>query len=35
MHGVAHRWPTKDPIDLTRASWDFFKRFSRPVSARS
>jgi polyhydroxybutyrate depolymerase len=35
MHGVAHRWPTKDPIDLTGASWDFFKRFSLPVSARS
>ena len=35
MHGVGHKWPTKDPIDLTRASWDFFKRFSLPVSAKS
>ena len=30
MHGVAHEWPRKVPIDLTQASWDFFKRFSLP-----
>jgi polyhydroxybutyrate depolymerase len=32
MHGVGHQWPTKDPIDLTQVSWDFFKRFSLPAS---
>jgi polyhydroxybutyrate depolymerase len=32
MRGVGHQWPTKDPIDLTQASWDFFKRFSLSAS---
>jgi len=32
MQGVAHAWPTKDPIDLTQASWDFFKRFRLPAA---
>jgi polyhydroxybutyrate depolymerase len=27
MQGVGHKWPTDKPIDLTQASWDFFKRF--------
>jgi len=32
MHGVDHRWPTDKPIDITQASWDFFKRFSLPAA---
>jgi len=28
MQGVAHEWPTNHPINLTRVSWEFFKRFS-------
>jgi polyhydroxybutyrate depolymerase len=31
MQGVAHAWPLSRPIDLTRTSWDFFKRFSLPA----
>ena len=31
MQGVAHEWPLSRPIDLTRTSWDFFKRFSLPA----
>jgi len=27
MRGVGHKWPTDKPIDLTQASWDFFKLF--------
>jgi len=30
MQGVAHEWPTSHPINLTRISWEFFKRFSLP-----
>jgi len=33
MQGVAHEWPTRHPIDLTRTSWEFFKRFSLPAEA--
>jgi len=31
MQGVEHKWPTERPINLSRATWDFFKRFSLPA----
>ena len=32
MQGVDHKWPTEKPINLTRMTWDFFKRFSLPTA---
>ena len=31
MQGVEHRWPIDRPINLSRTTWDFFKRFSLPA----
>ena len=30
MIGVEHLWPRTSQIDLTEASWEFFKRFRLP-----
>jgi polyhydroxybutyrate depolymerase len=32
MQGVDHKWPTEKPINLTRTTWEFFKRFSLPTA---
>ena len=32
MQGIEHRWPTDRPINLSRTTWDFFKRFSLPAA---
>jgi polyhydroxybutyrate depolymerase len=31
MQGVAHEWPMNHPVNLTRMSWEFFRRFSLPA----
>lgn len=33
MIGVDHVWPRTSQVDLTDASWEFFRRFSLPASA--
>jgi poly(3-hydroxybutyrate) depolymerase len=33
MQGVTHEWPMNHPVNLTRMSWEFFRRFSLPAQA--